>query len=982
VAISFRTNAFDVILAFVQHIALKFNGGCAILQPKDDFSPKIARVAMAAGSTLRSFCIALAVLGLGLPMTGVASAQAPAAAISGTITDTSGERVGGADVTLEGPSTVKTQSSSDGTFAFPSVTPGIYRITVRRGAFSTLQRAGIVVNPSTPVTLALTLVPVSFSSIQTIGSTSSTVAGPGTVQINTSTAAVSSVSNAQMAEQDPHQVNQILNEIPGIITTVSGNNTNIAAGVLSTPQIPQIRGALPYETESLIDGHPVSVGYTGSFSPLFVNPNQLQSIEVVKGPGAQGVDINYAVGGSVNYITLQPTIKPHEMLEFDVDSYGGQTSNLQATGTVLNGKLGYAVALGIDGTPGPLNNYLAPGTPTEVANGANATINGVPYCGLASLGTSCFQTSGPGPGPANLLGLPSFNIQTYACCAALQSQYLARTELGKIRYNFSQSTSFTLAYLGGQSNAAFAQTFAYPAIMFVAPPGYTGSVPSPTSVPLAFDTYAPYTLQTTQGLLESELRTSLGNNSLLVRYYTGVNDSNDYNVPFDSPYVIHTNLWGGTPNAAGTGYNYYNDTPATILVDGAGTAEPQTDHYDGISGEFDVPQGNNLYTVSFDRTRHSSFFEELYAQSSQDTTIIPAGSSQAFTTFMLRGQFALGSKVNLNIANYFINYRTHYTPDGGASWSDASNDVYAPRLAFTDRMSANSVLRLSAGTSIAPPYLALVTTQAGAPQPNVEGNPSFYTEVENTGKITPESAFGYDLGFDQRVARDTAVSFDAYWTQLHGQFLTSTSADGTYTGTSGVNEGITAPLFVEQTENLGSSRYEGLELSVYRAPALGFGYRVQGSLLRAFAYDLPPGFYDTAAGPNTTNLGVIPNINFQTSGLTYNGLSNGRIPYSLGYAELNYRSRRSYVLIGMQYYGSNNQFNLPAFATVNASYRYNITPTTSLQLTGNNLTSAYSTTIGLLEGGIPVPLAGGLLGATPQITIGPSNFRFAIRQQF
>ncbi len=905
-------------------------------------------------------------------------APAGTAVLAGRVTDTSGQALAGVEVRLAGPNAQHTTTQANGVFSFTGVAPGIYQLTAQKPSFNTLTRTDVTVVANTAVNVDLALAPLSFTSLQTIGSTSAS-SGPGTAQINTSPAAIVTVSAQTLADQNAHQVTQVLNEIPGIITTPSANSTNISGGILSTNQVPQIRGALPYETESLIDGHPVSVGYLGYFAPLFINPNQLQSVEVVKGPGATPPDINYAIGGSVNYVTLMPTIKPHLSLDFDVDSYGGTATNIRATGTVDHGKLGYAFAYGIDGTPGPLNNYAAAGGPTLVVAGSQATINGVPFCGTFAAGTGCYQTQGPNP--PNVVGDGTFQIPLYACCDALNSQYLARSELAKIRYSLSDQTSFTIAYLGGQSFANYTQTFSYPGITFQPPAGYAGSVPAGTPIPLAFNTWFPFFLQTTQGLLESELRTGIGNNTLLFRYYSGANDSDVLGIGFGETYTISANVSGGLPNANG-GTTFYNDTPATIQVQGAGQFNPTQDHFDGISGEFDIPSGDNLYSLSFDRTRHNSYAASLYEESDADTTEIPAGSSQAFETYMARGQFALSSKATLNIANYFIDYHTHYTPDGGATWADAENSYYAPRLSFTDRFSRNSILRFSAGSSIAPPYLALVTTQGGAPQGNVQGNPEYYTVVTNTGKITPESAFGYDLGFDQRLSRDTLLSGDVYLTNLHGQFLTSTTSDGTYTATSGANAGATAPLFVEQTQNLGSSRYEGIELALHRSPALGLGYRVQGSMLRAYTYNLPPGFYDTAAGPNTTNLAVIPNINFQPNGLTFNGLSNGRIPYSTGYAEMNYRLKHAYFLLGATYYGSNNPYNEPAFAIVNATARYDIARNTSLQVVVNNATSAYSSTFGSLQGGIPVPLVNGKFGATPGVTIGPSNFRFSLRHDF
>ncbi len=44
---------------------------------------------------------------------------------------------------------------------------------------------------------------------------------------------------------------------------------------------------------------------------------------------------------------------------------------------------------------------------------------------------------------------------------------------------------------------------------------------------------------------------------------------------------------------------------------------------------------------------------------------------------------------------------------------------------------------------------------------------------------------------------------------------------------------------------------------MHRDPPRGFGYKVQGELMRAYAYDLPPGFYNSPLGPNTANISVL-----------------------------------------------------------------------------------------------------------------------------
>jgi outer membrane receptor protein involved in Fe transport len=144
----------------------------------------------------------------------------------------------------------------------------------------------------------------------------------------------------------------------------------------------------------------------------------------------------------------------------------------------------------------------------------------------------------------------------------------------------------------------------------------------------------------------------------------------------------------------------------------------------------------------------------------------------------------------------------------------------------------------------------------------------------------------------------------------------------------------------------------------------------RSSLIRAFAYNVPSSLYATSAGPLTTNLAVIPNVNFQPSGIEYNGIADinsrsGRVPYAQGYAELNYRNAHGlYANLGVLYYGSNNTYNVPAFGILSGSVRVQVTPNSSLQLSVYNITGAYSNSWQTQFGGINVPLVNGTLGTT------------------
>jgi hypothetical protein len=63
--------------------------------------------------------------------------------------------------------------------------------------------------------------------------------------------------------------------------------------------------------------------------------------------------------------------------------------------------------------------------------------------------------------------------------------------------------------------------------------------------------------------------------------------------------------------------------------------------------------------------------------------------------------------------------------------------------------------------------------------------------------------------------------------------------------------------------------------------------------------------------------GLVQGVNFGPDTL----LSNTRMPYSQGYAELNYRNRGFYANFGAMYLGPNNSYNEPAFAVLRSTVR-------------------------------------------------------------
>ncbi len=1006
-----------------------------------------------------------------------ANAAAPnTSTIVGTVQTADGSPVADANITIEGVVRMTAVTSAKGAFQLTNVPTGLYTMVVTKAGFQQYRNDDITAFIGQTLTVNVTLVPVTFSSLRTIASV--TTANAGVAPINKSTASISTASGAVFANQGQQQVTKVLNETPGMITSpyVPGNGNPSNGASPASAQTPQIRGALPYETESLIDGHPVSVGAGGNYSPNLVNPWLLDDVEIVKGPGSLPEEINYAVNGTVNYRTLQPTTDKHGSAMFGVDNWGGISTGIKATGSTLNHRLGYAFGYATVGYPGPLHNYnfnasqlgLAAGPPggPYFVNGQQVALIGGPV----GLGIASPQWN-PYVGMA-----VNFADPLVGCCFTTDTGYHSTSELAKLRYNFSTGTSLTVSYLGGQNMFGNGDPNFYsglnvagtelPAFLF-AP---CGSANSPlncnpfatggtynctgTGQP-ACNSGIPFDITavnggghtwTQQNLFQGEFRTAIGSNAtVLARYYTG--SLNQYGLlgSAGSQISYSLNAYGTIPLCpAGTTFNGAPPDPATnpggfqcagpggaVVAPVNTTFNGQNVHFltanfpntsftnDAMNGETLELQellGQNIVTLAYDRSEQSSSLTAIEPSVGIIVQSPVKGSSQTFQTISLRGNLTINPKLLLNIGDYALNYLSHYSLDTGATWNNASHTYNEPRAALSWNPTADSSYRFSTGGSVAPPYISLVSAGGPTWSQIIGGVPAAgYILNANNGAINAETAWSYDLGMDRRIARSTSIGLDLYLTQLHNLFLTQTISTNPPLGPAPANCAH-LPCEVSKTENLGQARYEGIELSVQHTPALGFGWRVQGSFERAYTYNLPPYFYcagstdpttgvTTPPGPGcvfNTNLAIVPNINFggQPTALagSPNGIDSARIPYMQGYGELNWTGRYGqYYNAGITYFGSNNGYNVPAFAVVSANARWNIgTSGTKLQLSADNLTNAYSNAYSGFFNGIPLPLVNGAqqispltgqivpaaFATTAQGNYGPSSIRLILIQDF
>ncbi|MFN2448344.1 MAG: TonB-dependent receptor domain-containing protein [Candidatus Baltobacteraceae bacterium] len=973
----------------------------------------------AGGRVLKKYLRILSVValtaGLAGPLSTAASfAQTPPAqgasqttgTIAGSIKDANGAPVAGATVTVTGPQTTTAVSDAQGNFAMANVTPGIYTLRATKTGYNTASDTNISVSAGAGQTLAITMSAITFSTLRTIASVRSTGRGV----FNTSPASVSVISSQTFIDQGQPQVMKILNETPGVVASYPGTGGNGAAPGAIT--FPNVRGALSFETASLIDGHPISVGQYGDYVTTFLNPFMLQNVEIVKGPGADAPEVNYAIGGTVNFRTKEPSYKSSGMFAAGYDSHGSQILNFGISDTV--GRFGYVFAFGSDDLQTGSNGakvWVSPQTPQQGVvnyNGASGTAVG-------------FNDAYPTPiVPGTVSGVEnSYNL--VACCQVVNNLFQNTSELMKMRYNLSSATSATFTYLGSQTTAnQAANTGDISHATFHMSPsqaaGYTGPLANNSPLDIGY-VRSPEEEYNNEPIFEGDIRTTLQNDTVLARFYSaGIHRLifQGSGIP-NIPTVQDLQLYGYD---SGTHRNYNGQMVPVAFFDNY--AQTEIDSLKGYSFQYNHPfdNGADLATFSYDTTNSSTV---SYSQrtngprtgrafnvasvSSYQAVNLPQGSTQDFSTALLRGVFRVNTKTTLTLSNYLNTYKSTYPVAcvsncnfnaGGWLFATSNTSHYDPRLAVEFRPSGSLALRFAAGSAIAPPYLGILgaTTQPiaySAPAP-------FATQQVSPTNLRPETAFGYDLGGDYRFHDGvTTVSGDIYSENLFNHFLNRSINSGTTCPAIDPLTGAptdcpaNTPLFYNTYTNISNARFQGIELSLRRSPPSGIGYTVQGALQKAYAYDLPPYFYCSIPGAGCTqdsNLGIVPGMNFTSGGidggnLSTNGLSNQSIPYAQGYGELNWRSGSGmYANVNLTYFGKNNSLNVPAFTTLGATLRVPLESGLSFQISGDNLTNKYSTFWPQYGSGLPIALANGQSAATQANVLGPSTIRFFITKSF
>jgi outer membrane cobalamin receptor len=887
---------------------------------------------------LAAALVSFALLGSAVP--AAAADSAPTAQLTGTVKSAAGSPVAGAHVTANGPAVASTVTDRTGAFTL-NLVPGVYSISVEGGGFqpASLTDVAVVAGTSQPLTIVMTA--TDLSSLRTIGRvTTSGRAGAST--INTGAASSTYVSGQVFANLGNPQVNDILQRIPDVTVQKMGSqqDTSIVVG-----------GLQPYETQVLMDGHPLALGQYGVWLSHLFPSYLVGGIETQTGPGNTTPFANIAVGGTVNILTPGFTARPTAEFTTGIDSYSSQYSNLLATGSA--GNLQYVVAAATAGSNGPYFKKKACAVTEDYADGAANSSNSV--------------------------GIVQF-------CGDMSGSLYTKGELLKMRYNFTPSTSFEFGFVGSfggysPQGSAWGNALGPTLIEGCMSSFASGYCTNPADAGLIGKTITGYSwypgtiVTNTQQIWTGQFRTSIGDNTLLVRPYLGAIQPESYDgtqeggfpsffsppgttsvlapgqqIPpgFTDPTAsppTGANSWEQSFCPTGTIYSYSQlNSPKNTVVT-AGNQElcfqyPYTfyeqDKLYGTTFSLIHPFGENFLEFTYDFHGQSTF---AYANTPSNVTV--PNSANRYSTFSLTGSVHPTQKLSVD----FGLYNTTWTITGEKAEVDAMGNPVLnpdgspvitglfrsvnrtdPHIALVDRAGRDDSFRLAWGTSETFPFIGDVSGTA-AYQPFAQSAPLYTLGIftEKAPNLAPEFSQAWDLGFDHRFHSGGVLSMDLQDTTVHNVFQQLTLAENTtFNGNTGIL-GIFTPI------NVATLHSQVAILKYAYQPAFGLGYGFSAAADRSILSGIPNAAYNGNPGFPVNNVQLCGN------GLFTPGLATC-IPYLKAYGHVDYVWHGgSFASLGVDYEGKNNAYYQPPFAQLDLTARRPLTRTLELQVSVQNL---------------------------------------------
>jgi hypothetical protein len=863
-------------------------------------------------------------------------AQAQTSSITGTLRTPAGAAVSGATVTASGPARVTATTDAAGAFSL-AVPPGLYRVAVTKTGYTSASTSDVVVAPGTSVPLTVTIAEQNLTTLRTIGSV--TASGRGGATINAGAATQSYVSGQTFAQVANPQVNDVLQRIPDVVVQKLGTqqDTSIVVG-----------GLQPYETQVLIDGHPIALGQYGVWLSQYFPSYLVGGVETQSGPGNTTPFANIAVGGTVNLQTIDFTKAPTGEFTTGIDTFGSQSTTALVTGSYKH--LSYVAGAGTAGSNG---YYFGKKECDVYVSDPAGTLNTSTSAGIVSF------------------------------CNDFSGSLYTRGLLGKLRYDFSPVTSFDVNFVGayggyspqgsawGQSDGATLVEACIPSLPLECTNPANANLIGKTIN--GFYWFPGTEISSVQQLFSADFRTSLGSTTLLVRPYIGTIAPETYNGTGEGGYPAYFGPAPDSPNYPGpqtlppgaqipatglpapnafesgiycppgtiTSFNQIN-SPANTVTSVKGQEEcyqypystSEIDKLYGSTFSLVHPISTGFLDLTYDYHGQSTF---AYANAPSNFTV--PFSSTRYSTFALTGQVRPIDPLAVDFGLYttqwtaageqpLFEHGAAVVVDGSPVFTGLQRSVskFDPHLAFTYRPKSNTSFRAGVGTSHSFPFIGDVSGPASIQPPAFSFTAGQINE--KNANLQPEQSVAYSLGADHRFANRSVLSLDLQDTIVHDVFQQLVTQEIVPQGILG----ITSPINVARLDaRLATVKY-------VIAPRRGLGFNIAATADRSILSGIPASAYNTTPALPANGVQVCGNGSF-TPGLATCD------PYLKGYGQFTYTWGDGTLLaLGADYEGKNNPYYQPPFAIADLEYRKPMNRNLEFDLSVENLfnTNSYN----------------------------------------
>jgi outer membrane receptor protein involved in Fe transport len=830
--------------------------------------------------------------------------------VSGRILDTQGGLpVPNATVQLQrgGVEVASGRTDAAGNFRIPGVPPGTYIVLVNATGYQATRLSPdlLVTSEATNVSFQMAI----SRQRQGLKQIGYVVAG-GRAALQTTTTINAHIDTNVIQSENFQRLGDVLTTVPGVITSTSSS--------IGDDMSLSIRGYDSTETATLLDGHPIGPigafgnGYNYNVSPFW----GLSAADVIFGSGATGLFGATTIAGAVNFQTINPTPQSHFSVTQGVGNNNKAMTGLLGTGTI--GKLGYAIAWGVQGTTGNFPGGFIQQTALLQTSVVHPGI-GSPYRPSANAS----------PPPPDLTHANAYNLVNYYPVVGNYSQY---NWVGKLVYSFSPKTTLQFTSYAAntwQNSTGIGdndyQTFPY--VLYGA------------QLELA-------TIRASKGglntiLVNGKLRSCHNSIAVLVDNAQGFTCMNavQYAENFYGPF-------GGSIDKWRTLGNQDYDARATQQIgSGIVTLEGFVDSYNynaqkgpGVAfGPYGPgPSFLNLYrnrgyllSDDFPMSKNDLGFGYSWLHQSNTNGQFPYSLPNG-TTY---NTFGNNPPLYLATASYFV--RDNWVPNDKFSafasfWIqrslDTSSTHFDPRISLIYRPDSSDVIRLTGGRSYSEPDPSLI-----AFAPPVYGAPSAINcPYSTTGaaslvpiasvanpELQPETAEDLELAYGHRFTATTNIQADVYqsWESqalLNGN-VSIVGFPGITVPTSYIDKALARlnscsglhpsihNLAFSTTYNAAGARYRGIVLST--------NVGITRNVTLNAAFDIQSAAY----------VGIPQDILLANTSLLDGGQIYG-IPLRQGTAGIAYQDNHGFgARMDATYIGGNNSWNRNPFWFVNAS---------------------------------------------------------------